>query len=227
MAIPKSELKTEYITHVRYQNSAVSDRRSYLLMKRMMDILGSLLCLTLFSPFLIVISLLIKIGDPHAPVIFRQMRVGKNGKPFTIYKFRSMVPDAESLLVRLKARNETSGCMFKMKDDPRVTRIGSFIRKTSIDELPQMINVLRGEMSLVGPRPPLPSEVAEYSEYEKRRLLVTPGCTGLWQVNGRSNVGFDRMVELDLEYIRRRNLTLDLGIIMKTFAVMVNRKDAY
>jgi lipopolysaccharide/colanic/teichoic acid biosynthesis glycosyltransferase len=196
-------------------------------MKRTTDILGSLVGLVLFSPLLIVVSLLIKLGNLHAPIIFRQVRVGKNGRPFTIYKFRSMVPDAEKLLAKLKERNETSGCMFKMKDDPRVTRIGRFIRKTSIDELPQLINVLRGEMSLVGPRPPLPSEVAQYSDYHKRRLLVTPGCTGLWQVNGRSNVGFEKMVELDLEYIRERNLAMDLKIIFMTFAVMVDRKDAY
>lgn len=227
MALPKSELKTEYIRTIRYQNSLVNDRKGYLLMKRVTDILGSLVCLILFSPLLIAISALIKFEDLNAPIIFRQVRLGKNGKPFIIYKFRSMVPDAEKLLGKLKDQNETSGCMFKMKSDPRVTRIGRFIRKTSIDELPQMINVLRGEMSLVGPRPPLPKEVAQYSEYAKRRLLVTPGCTGLWQVNGRSSVGFDKMVALDLEYIRHRSLAMDFKIIFRTITVMIDRKDAY
>lgn len=227
MALPKSELKTEYIKNVHFQKSLANDRRSYLLMKRMTDILGALICLVLFSPLLFIVSLLIKFGDLHAPIIFRQVRIGEKGKPFTIYKFRSMVPDAEKYLDKLRGRNETSGYMFKMKNDPRVTRIGRFIRKTSIDELPQMINVLRGEMSLVGPRPPLPSEVAQYSEYDKRRLLVIPGCTGLWQVNGRSNVGFDEMVELDLNYIRQRSIFLDFKIIFRTFKAMIDKKDAY
>jgi lipopolysaccharide/colanic/teichoic acid biosynthesis glycosyltransferase len=144
-----------------------------------------------------------------------------------MFKFRSMVSDAEEKLKEILKYNETSGAMFKMKNDPRVTKVGRFIRKTSIDELPQLFNVLKGDMSLVGPRPPLPREVEEYTEYDKQRLLVTPGCTGLWQVSGRSNIGFNDMVELDLKYIHNRSLFMDIKIILKTFLVLFGSKDAY
>jgi lipopolysaccharide/colanic/teichoic acid biosynthesis glycosyltransferase len=160
-------------------------------------------------------------------VFFSQTRVGKNGKEFKMYKFRSMVSDAEERLNDLLKYNETTGAMFKMKNDPRVTKVGRFIRKTSIDELPQLWNVLKGDMSLVGPRPPLPREVEQYTEYDKQRLLVTPGCTGLWQISGRSNVGFKEMVELDLQYIRNRSILLDLKIIFKTVLVLFGSKDAF
>lgn len=143
-----------------------------------------------------------------------------------MYKFRSMVTDAEERLKDLLQYNEVSGAMFKMKEDPRVTKIGKFIRKTSIDELPQLLNVLKGEMSLVGPRPPLPREVKEYTSYDKQRLLVTPGCTGLWQVTERNNVGFKEMVKLDLEYINKRSLFYDLKIILKTIQIMVKSNGA-
>ncbi|MGG4021694.1 sugar transferase, partial [Geobacillus stearothermophilus] len=144
-----------------------------------------------------------------------------------MYKFRSMVTNAEELLESLLHLNEVTGAMFKMKEDPRVTKIGKFIRKTSIDELPQLWNVLKGEMSLVGPRPPLPREVAQYTEYDKQRLLVTPGCTGLWQVSGRNDLGFDEMVELDLKYIRERSLLYDIRIILKTIKIMIKPNSAY
>lgn len=138
-----------------------------------------------------------------------------------------MVSNAEEKLQELLQYNEVSGAMFKMKDDPRITKIGKFIRKTSIDELPQLFNVLKGDMSLVGPRPPLPREVEEYSDYDKQRLLVTPGCTGLWQVSGRSNIGFKEMVDLDLMYIRKRSLLFDIKIILKTVLVLFGSKDAF
>jgi lipopolysaccharide/colanic/teichoic acid biosynthesis glycosyltransferase len=196
-------------------------QRSYLLVKRIIDISGSLLGLFLLGILFLIVAIAIKIEDPKGPIIFTQKRVGKNGKEFNMYKFRSMISDAENRLEDLLKYNETTGAMFKMKDDPRVTRIGRFIRKTSIDELPQLWNVFLGDMSLVGPRPPLLREVAEYTEYDMQRLLVVPGCTGLWQVNGRSDIGFNEMVELDLQYIRSRNLKLDILIILKTIKVMI------
>lgn len=144
-----------------------------------------------------------------------------------MYKFRSMVSNAEELLESLLDKNEIEGHMFKLKEDPRITRIGKFIRKTSMDELPQLWNVLKGEMSLVGPRPPLVREVEQYSDYHKQRLHVIPGCTGLWQVSGRNNVSFEKMVELDLHYIKNRSIMIDLKIILKTSKVLLGSKDAY
>lgn len=199
----------------------------YLFMKRVLDIVGAAVGLLFLLPLFVVVSLLIKLEDRQGPVFFKQIRIGRNGQSFGMYKFRSMVTNAEAMLDQLLEQNETTGAMFKMKNDPRITRIGRFIRKTSIDELPQLWNVLKGEMSLVGPRPPLPREVAEYSEYDKLRLLATPGCTGLWQVSGRSNIGFHEMVELDLKYIKERTIAMDIKLIFKTIAVMVSSKDAY
>ncbi|WP_199618142.1 sugar transferase [Paenibacillus alkalitolerans] len=195
--------------------------------KRLIDITGSLLGLIFFTPLFVTLAILIKLESPKAPVFFYQTRIGKDGKPFRMYKFRSMVPDAEEKLKELLDKNEIQGAMFKMKEDPRITRVGKFIRKTSIDELPQLINVLKGEMSLVGPRPPLPREVAEYSEYDKLRLTVTQGCTGLWQVSGRNQLSFEQMVELDLKYIKERSIAGDLKIILKTFKLLLGAKDAF
>lgn len=202
-------------------------RKSYYLVKRFIDIIGALLGIVLLSLVFIIVSLLIKLEDPRGTVFFKQLRVGKNGKEFYIFKFRSMASDAEERLNELLSLNQVTGAMFKMKDDPRITKVGKFIRKTSIDELPQLLNVLRGEMSLVGPRPPLPREVAEYTVYEKQRLLVIPGCTGVWQVSGRSNVGFAEMVEMDLMYIQKRTIVFDIKIIFKTFFVLFGSKNAY
>ncbi|MFU7590452.1 sugar transferase [Priestia sp. RMT2NF4] len=204
-----------------------NNRQTYLLLKRAMDIIGATTGLIVLMIVFIVIALLIKWEDPKGSIFFSQKRIGKNGKEFNMYKFRSMVSDAEERLVELLEHNETTGAMFKMKNDPRVTRIGRFIRKTSIDELPQLINVLKGDMSLVGPRPPLVREVNEYTEYQMQRLLVTPGCTGLWQVSGRSNVGFEDMVELDLTYITTRSLTADIKIILQTIFMLFGSKNAY
>jgi len=200
---------------------------SYLRMKRLIDILGSFIGLILLSPIFLIVAILIKVEDPKGPVFFKQVRIGKDETEFHMYKFRSMVTDAEERLKDLLALNEVSGAMFKMKDDPRITKIGKFIRKTSIDELPQLWNVLRGEMSLVGPRPPLPREVEEYSSYDKQRLLVTPGCTGLWQVSGRNSLGFKEMVELDVRYISNRNIFFDIKIIFKTVKCMISSDGAY
>ncbi|MDP7978340.1 sugar transferase [Bacillus sp. WLY-B-L8] len=205
----------------------VNGRKGYLAAKRFMDFVGALCGLILLSPIFLIVAILIKYEDSKGPVFFKQIRVGKDGKQFYMYKFRSMVTDAEERLNDLLKHNEVSGAMFKMKEDPRVTKIGKFIRKTSIDELPQLLNVLKGEMSLVGPRPPLPREVKEYTSYDKQRLLVTPGCTGLWQVTERNNVGFEEMVELDLEYIRNRSMSYDMKIVLKTLKVLSGSNNAF
>ncbi|MGG4407204.1 sugar transferase [Niallia taxi] len=201
--------------------------KRYTFAKRCVDLIGSFLGLLVLSIIFIFVALLIKLEDPKGRVFFKQQRVGKDGKEFNMYKFRSMASDAEERLKELLEFNQASGAMFKMKDDPRITKVGKFIRKTSLDELPQLFNVLKGDMSLVGPRPPLPREVAEYSTYDKQRLLVIPGCTGLWQVSGRSNIGFSEMVELDLYYIEKRSIIFDIKIILKTILVLFGSKNAY
>ena len=161
--------------------------------------------------------------DPHGSPIFSQLRVGKDGKTFRFYKFRSMVTNAEELLEQLKDRNEMEGPAFKIKDDPRITRVGKFIRKTSLDELPQLINVIRGDMSLVGPRPPLPREVEQYTPQQMRRLTVTPGLTCYWQATPRRNeLTFDQWLALDLKYIRERGMGTDIRILLDTALAVVN-----
>lgn len=204
----------------------IDKRYVYRLGKRVFDFTASLLALIPLSIVFIVIALLIKLDD-HGPVFFTQTRVGRHGKEFKIYKFRSMRVDAEDLLERLLAKNQVDGPMFKMKDDPRISRVGKFLRKYSLDELPQLFNVLIGNMSLVGPRPPLPREVAEYTDYDKQRLYVTPGCTGLWQATERNNVGFAGMVKLDLEYIQNASWWLDLKIIFMTVKIIFVPNGAY
>jgi lipopolysaccharide/colanic/teichoic acid biosynthesis glycosyltransferase len=190
------------------------------------DVILSVGGLILLSPLLIGVAIAIKIDD-KGPVFYRQERVGHRGKRFMMFKFRSMCVDAEEKLKELQKYNEVDGAMFKIKQDPRVTRIGRFIRRYSIDELPQLFNVLAGDMSLVGPRPPLPRELKDYTEYDKQRLYVIPGCTGLWQVSGRNDVGFHEMVELDLKYIRKSGFLYDLGIMLKTIKIMVFPNGAY
>lgn len=205
----------------------MKNRNLFWIGKRIQDVCFSLAGLILLSPLLLLIALLIKVEDPKGAVIFAQTRVGKNGKPFKMYKFRSMVSGAEAMLGNLMEQNEISGAMFKMKNDPRITRVGRFIRKTSLDELPQLMNVLKGNMSLVGPRPPLPREVADYTSYDMLRLLVVPGCTGLWQISGRNHVGFREMVELDLEYIANQSFKKDIVIMCKTVKVLFGADNAY
>lgn len=208
-------------------STIVNQKKSYLIMKRLIDIFGSLIGLILLSLLMLIVSIIIKFEDPKGAVFFKQVRIGKNGREFHMYKFRSMIADAEDKLEELLKLNEIQGAMFKMKQDPRVTRIGRFIRKTSIDELPQLLNVLKGDMSLVGPRPPLPREVKEYTTYDKQRLLVVPGCTGLWQVSGRNDLDFKEMVELDIQYIRNRSVFLDIKLIFKTVLVLFGSKNAF
>jgi exopolysaccharide biosynthesis polyprenyl glycosylphosphotransferase len=190
-------------------------REAGLAVKRLMDIAGATLGLVIFSPVLLVTALAIRVLD-GPPVLFRQTRVGLHGRPFTIVKFRTMAPDAEERLHEVAHLNELEGAAFKASNDPRMSSVGSALRRTSIDELPQLWNVLRGEMSLVGPRPPLPSEVVEYDIWHRRRLSMKPGITGLWQVESRHESNFDRWVELDLSYIDRWTLWLDLSILLRT-----------
>ncbi|TVY01257.1 sugar transferase [Cohnella terricola] len=218
---------TEYGSNTAERPRTRGDATAYSITKRAMDLIGASAGLILLSPLLILVAILIKAEDPKGPVLFRQTRVGKDEKPFRMYKFRSMSTDAEKRLKELLARNEIDGAMFKIKDDPRITKVGKYIRKTSIDELPQLLNVLRGEMSLVGPRPPLEREVKAYTTHDKKRLSVTPGCTGLWQVSGRNNLCFKQMVELDMAYIEKRGIWFDIKIMFKTFKTVVSAKDAF
>lgn len=198
----------------------------YVYLKRFFDVILSLIGLVVLAIPFLIIAAFVKFCD-GGPVLYTQERVGKDGKRFQIYKFRSMYVDADKLLEKLKEQNEVTGPMFKMKNDPRITSVGRFLRKTSLDELPQLWNVLRGDMSLVGPRPPLPREVAKYSEYDLQRLWVIPGCTGLWQATERNNVGFEEMVELDLEYIQKRSLLFDAKIILLTIVAIIHPNGAY
>ncbi|WP_125590185.1 sugar transferase [Companilactobacillus jidongensis] len=202
-------------------------RYVYRIFKRSFDFLASFVGLIVLSPIFLIVSLAIKIEDPHGPVFYEQIRIGRARKPFEMFKFRSMCVDAEQQRGKLIQQNEVSGAMFKMKHDPRVTRVGSFIRKYSLDELPQLLNVVLGQMSLVGPRPPLPDEVKKYTWFDFQRLDVKPGCTGLWQIKGRSNVGFKQMVRLDIEYINRRNFWFDLNILFRTVALFFKPNGAY
>lgn len=202
-------------------------RTLYLATKRVMDFILALIGMILLIPFFVLIAIIIKIEDPKGSVFFYQTRIGKHERPFRMYKFRSMVSNAEDLLEDLLDQNEVSGAMFKMKEDPRITKVGKLIRKTSIDELPQLWNVIRGDMSLVGPRPALPREVEQYTSLDKLRLQVTPGCTGLWQVSGRNNLSFHEMLALDLEYIERRSLWLDMKLLFKTVKIIVFPNSAY
>jgi exopolysaccharide biosynthesis polyprenyl glycosylphosphotransferase len=194
--------------------------------KRAIDFFGSGFALILLSPLMLIIALAIHLDSP-GPAIFRQKRVGRHGQLFDVHKFRSMVQDAEALKDQLKHMNEAQGPMFKIRDDPRVTRVGRFIRRTSLDELPQLWDVLRGDMSLVGPRPALPQEVAEYADWHRKRLATAPGLTGLWQISGRSNLPFDEMVMLDIYYIENWSPLVDLGILVRTVPQVLLRSGAY
>ncbi|WP_331474710.1 sugar transferase [Intestinibacter sp.] len=204
----------------------INNNKVYLFFKRLLDIVGSIFALIVFSPIFLIVSILIKIDSPEGGIIFAQDRNGLNGEIFKMYKFRSMVPNAEELLDDLKHKNEMDGPVFKIKDDPRLTRVGRIIRKFSIDEFPQFVNVLKGEMSLVGPRPPIPKEVEAYSAYEMQRLYVKPGLTCYWQIGGRNSIGFDEWMELDLKYISERSMLVDIKIILKTIKKLFGDKNA-
>jgi exopolysaccharide biosynthesis polyprenyl glycosylphosphotransferase len=187
-----------------------------------LSIIGLILCIPLFTAVAIAIK-----RDSPGPVIFKQQRVGKEGKKFTMYKFRTMVVNAEEILDELLSKNEAAGPVFKIKEDPRVTKSGKWLRKTSIDELPQLWNVLKGDMSLVGPRPPLEREVVQYDNYQRQRLSVKPGITCYWQVSGRSNTTFDEWVELDIKYIQEQSLWTDIKLLFKTIGAVLRKDGAY
>jgi len=201
--------------------------RGAYLVKRFIDIIASILLLLLLTPLFGVIMLLIYLSSP-GPVFYKQTRVGRWGKLFTMWKFRSMYCDADARLKEIMAQNEmTGGVIFKMKNDPRIIPIGRFIRKASIDELPQLWNVFKGDMSLVGPRPALPSEVNQYSLQDRQRLEVIPGITCIWQVSGRSDIPFPQQVQLDVEYIQSQSLLLDLKLLLKTIPAVLLSRGAY
>ncbi len=204
----------------------VRENRLYLALKRATDIVVALILLILFLPIIPVVTILIKL-DSHGSVLYKQKRVGKDGKQFDFYKFRSMVKGAELAINSLRPLIGLDGPIFKIKDDPRITRVGRFLRRSSLDELPQLLNVLKGDMSIVGPRPNLPSEVTHYLPWQKKRLDVSPGITCYWQIAGRSHIGFHEWMRLDLEYIRKRSLATDLKILLKTIPAVIARKGAY
>ncbi|MBU5592504.1 sugar transferase [Clostridium sp. MSJ-4] len=197
----------------------------YFFVKRIIDILGSLVGLIIVSPILLITAIAIKL-DSKGPIFFAQERVGQYGKVFKMYKFRSMVINAEELLDKLKEKNEMSGPMFKMTDDPRITKVGKFIRKTSIDELPQLMNVLKGEMSLVGPRPNLPKEVGNFEPWMRDKLIAKPGLTCFWQVMGRNSIDFEDWMKLDIKYVKERNTGLDIILIFRTVKVLFGDENA-
>lgn len=196
--------------------------RSYWLVRRAQDIILSLAALIVLCVPMLIIALVIWIDSPGASPIYTQKRVGRDGKLFYFKKFRSMIPNAEDKLSELLDKNEMDGPVFKIRDDPRITRVGKFIRKTSIDELPQLLNILAGDMSIVGPRPAIPREVEQYGDYERQRLYVTPGLTCYWQIQPRRNeLSFDEWLELDLKYIQERSFCTDWKIILKTFGAVL------
>ena len=200
------------------------DHRLYWIGRRTQDVILSSLALVVLSPVMLATAIAIVVDDPSAGPVFSQERIGRNGKPFKFYKFRSMCPNAEAKLDDLLDQNEMDGPVFKIKDDPRITRVGKFIRKTSIDELPQFYNVLKGDMSLVGTRPPTVDEFRQYESHQKRRLSAKPGITGLWQVSGRNEIkDFEDVVKLDVQYIDNWSIGLDIKIILKTIKVVFEK----
>lgn len=199
----------------------------YIVSKRIIDIVGSLAGIILLSPLFLVVAILIKIEDPKGKVMFLHERVGKHGKMFSCLKFRSMFANAEEMKVNFtEAQKKEYEETFKLQDDPRITKVGKFIRKTSLDELPQLFNILKGDMTIVGPRPIVIEELEFYGEYEKYYKSVIPGLTGLWQVSGRSNTTYDERVALDMEYISTRNTLKDLHLIMKTVLKVLKKEGA-
>jgi exopolysaccharide biosynthesis polyprenyl glycosylphosphotransferase len=196
-----------------------------LFLRRIFDLLGSLVLIVALFPIFPLIIILIKLDSP-GPTLYRQVRCGLNGRKFTFYKFRSMIEGADGMMVKLREFNLMGGPVFKMKNDPRITRVGRFLRKSSLDEFPQLFNVLKGDMSFVGPRPPVPEEVEKYEGWQRRRLSMKPGITGLWQVKGRNTIDFQKWIKLDLEYIDNWSLWLDFKILLKTIPVVLSGKGA-
>ena len=204
------------------RETVLRENRCYWFFRRLQDVILSVLALAVLWPFLLLVAVIVVLDSPGAGPIFAQTRIGRDGKEFTFYKFRSMIPDAEAKLEELLDRNEMQGPVFKIRNDPRITRFGRFIRKTSIDELPQLWNVLRGEMSIVGPRPGIPREVEQYDDVAAQRLLVTPGLTCYWQIQpDRNQLSFEEWVALDVKYIKERSFLTDWKIIFKTFGAII------
>lgn len=234
----KSQRMLEIFAERRFQRNRANQRLRFALtlwvirtklvarLKRILDVTVAMIAIVLTAPIMLITAILIKLDSP-GPVIFKQVRVGKDGEHFYCYKFRSMYIDAEQRLRELQAKNEADGPVFKIRRDPRVTRVGRVIRKLSIDELPQLFNVLKGEMSLVGPRPALPSEVAKYTYEQIGRLHAIPGITGLQQVSGRSDLDFKRWVELDLQYIAEQSIWKDIEILFRTIPAVLLGRGAY
>ena len=199
------------------RREVLDSKKNYWYLRRAQDIFFSALAMIVLSPVMLIIALAVLIDSPGSSPLFVQTRIGRDGKPFRFLKFRSMVPNAEGKLDGLLSQNEMDGPVFKIKDDPRITRVGHFLRQTSLDELPQLWNVLRGDMSIVGPRPALPREVAQYDDYQRQRLLIQPGLTCYWQIQPhRNDLSFDEWLELDLKYIRERSFLVDWKIIFST-----------
>ena len=221
--VQREERQTVNETVMLDRRQVFQGKQGYRLWKRTQDIVLSLLALLLLWPVLLVVAVIILIDSPGASPFFAQERVGKDGRIFKLYKFRSMHPHAEERLTELLQYNEMNGPVFKIKNDPRITRVGRFIRKASIDELPQLINILKGEMSLVGPRPALPREVEQYNDYQKLRLMITPGLTCYWQIQPhRNDLSFEEWLELDLKYIQERGFLVDWRIILSTIKAVLN-----
>lgn len=211
---------------IQRQQELVNNHLGYKTLKRILDVIISIIGLALAFPIMILVAIAIKIEDPKGAIMFTQERNGKYPTTFKMYKFRSMYTDAEQRLQELIHLNEQTGPVFKMKNDPRITKVGRIIRKTSIDELPQLINVLKGDMSIVGPRPALPREVELYNEHQIQRLFVKPGITCIWQVSGRNNIGFEQWVEMDINYIKNRSIWLDLKLILLTIPALLGDENA-
>jgi exopolysaccharide biosynthesis polyprenyl glycosylphosphotransferase len=209
-----------------FEQAAATSHGVYDAAKRAFDFVAATVIVLALLPLLALVALLIKI-DSRGPVFFRQTRLGRSARPFTMLKFRTMYVNGGDIPPELLAQNEATGPMFKIRRDPRITRTGRWLRRLSLDELPQLFNVLAGQMSLVGPRPPLPRELAGFDKVQRQRLLVLPGLTGLWQVSGRSDLPFDEMVRLDLRYIEERSLLLDLSILLRTLPSVLTGRGAY
>lgn len=228
--------ENEYKYYLRYDKTDAATRKvmdevfdsthhSYWLVKRTLDIICAVGALVVFAIPMLIVAIGILIDDPHGSPIFKQVRIGRHGKPFYMYKFRSMVVNAEELKDSLRDRNEADEVVFKIENDPRITRFGKIIRATSLDELPQFFNVLKGDMSIVGPRPPLPDEVEQYTDLQKIRLSVTPGIVYTWQIaDNRNDIPFEKWVQMDIDYIKTRSYWLDIKLILSTIPVMLKHQ---
>ena len=204
---------------------ATKNKKWYWVKKRVLSVIFSIIGIIIFAIPMLVITLLVWLDDTSASPIYTQTRIGRHGKPFTLYKFRTMIHNAHEMRTDIYDQNEMDGPVFKIKDDPRITKIGRFLRKTSLDELPQFFNVILGDMVVIGPRPPLPEEVEQYTEYQKLRLIVTPGITCLWQVQPKRNeLSFDEWVDLDIHYIMHRSMLMDIKIVFQTIRAMIREE---